>query len=200
MRVVAGRYRGRRFAAVRGREVRPTSARVREALFQVIGPMDGLTIADLYAGSGSLGIEALSRGASRAVFVERDHAAVGSIRQSIESIVPSAERSSAVVVHQDVVSWAANCSEQFDVVLVDPPWSRLDEELIANASLITSLLKPTGLVTLELPRRTADDLLARFVHSSGDAGVPLTSADHRGRPYRRWGDTVVALLERGGQQ
>jgi 16S rRNA (guanine966-N2)-methyltransferase len=80
MRVIAGRLGGRRLSAPRGRTTRPTSDRVREAIFALLGSVDEATVLDLFAGTGALGIEALSRGAARAVFVERDARAAGALR------------------------------------------------------------------------------------------------------------------------
>ena len=86
MRVVAGRLGGRRLRAPRGRDTRPTSDRVREALFAMLGPIDGVRVLDLFAGSGALAIEALSRGAAGAVIVERDGRAVEVIRANLEAL------------------------------------------------------------------------------------------------------------------
>ncbi len=80
MRVIAGRYRGRTLRAPRGRATRPTSDRVREALFSILGEIDGATVLDLFAGSGALAIEALSRGASAATLVDSSPAAIEAIR------------------------------------------------------------------------------------------------------------------------
>ncbi len=85
MRVVAGEFRGRRLRAPRGRRTRPTADRVREALFSMLGDVAGARVLDLYAGSGALGIEALSRGAASAVFVERDPRAVAAIRRNLDA-------------------------------------------------------------------------------------------------------------------
>src|SRR4051795_9908485 len=86
MRVIAGQWGGRRLAAPPGRATRPTGDRVREALFSILGPLDGERVLDLYAGSGALGIEALSRGAGEAVFVDSDQRAVAAIRRNLEAI------------------------------------------------------------------------------------------------------------------
>ena len=86
MRIVAGRLGGRRLRAPRGRDTRPTSDRVREALFSMLGPLDGARVLDLFAGSGALGIEALSRGAQTATFVERDGRAVEVMRANLEAL------------------------------------------------------------------------------------------------------------------
>ena len=91
VRVVAGRHGGRRLVAPPGDATRPTSDRVREALFSVLGPLDGARVLDLYAGSGALGIEALSRGAASAVFVERAARAVSAIRTNLEALGIEAE-------------------------------------------------------------------------------------------------------------
>src|SRR6266852_7806928 len=81
MRIIAGTHRGQTIHAPRGRDTRPTSDRVRENVFNIVGPVDGASVLDLYAGSGALGLEALSRGAERAVFVELDAAAARAIEQ-----------------------------------------------------------------------------------------------------------------------
>src|SRR3954467_11479649 len=86
MRVVAGAYKGRRLHAPRGRRTRPTADRVREALFSVLGDVSGLRVLDLFAGSGALGIEALSRGAASAGFVERAPAAVKALAGNLASL------------------------------------------------------------------------------------------------------------------
>ncbi len=86
MRVIAGSHGGRRLKAPAGRRTRPTSDRVREALFAMLGPLDGEVVLDLFAGTGALGIEALSRGAARAVFVERDSAAAGVLAENLSSL------------------------------------------------------------------------------------------------------------------
>src|SRR5262245_37711296 len=86
MRVIAGELGGRRLQAPRGRTTRPTSDRVREALFAMLGELRGARVLDLFAGSGALGIEALSRGAERTVFVERDAAALGALSANLDSL------------------------------------------------------------------------------------------------------------------
>ncbi|MBA2763982.1 MAG: 16S rRNA (guanine(966)-N(2))-methyltransferase RsmD [Thermoleophilaceae bacterium] len=122
MRVVAGKHRGRRLHSPAGATTRPTADRVREAVFSILGPLDGLNVLDLYAGSGALGIEALSRGAAAATFVEHDRAALATIEANLTTI---GERAS--VLRRDVVSYleavAVQDSAQFDVVFADPPYS-----------------------------------------------------------------------------
>src|ERR687884_1742680 len=102
MRVIAGLYRGRRLKVPPGVRTRPTADRVRESLFSILGDVEEARVADLFAGSGALGIEALSRGAEHATFVERDHAAVGVLRFNLAAlgIVKGVE-----VFEWDVLGW-----------------------------------------------------------------------------------------------
>src|SRR3954451_107880 len=86
MRVIAGQYRGRRLTAPRGETTRPTSDRVREALFSILGDVTGVRVLDLYAGSGALGIEALSRGAAEAAFVDSSRRAADAIRANLRAV------------------------------------------------------------------------------------------------------------------
>src|SRR5258707_14629336 len=91
MRVIAGQWGGRRLAAPPGRATRPTSDRVREALFSILGPLDGERVLDLFAGSGALGLEALSRGAASATLVERAPAALRALRENVAALGADAE-------------------------------------------------------------------------------------------------------------
>ena len=86
MRIIAGSHKGHTIHAPRGRDTRPTSDRVRENVFNIVGPLDGAAVLDLYAGSGAMGLEALSRGAARAVFVEREADAVRAIERNLDKL------------------------------------------------------------------------------------------------------------------
>lgn len=124
VRVVAGTARGRRLSAPPGRAVRPTSDRVREAVFNALASLDaveGAAVVDLFAGSGALGIEALSRGAAHTVFVERDRRALQAIHANLVA-TGLAER--ATVVADDALAWVEHRHEApADLVLVDPPYA-----------------------------------------------------------------------------
>ena len=142
MRVVAGQARGRRLTAPRGHDTRPTSDRAREAIFNSLRSMDaiaGARVADLFAGSGALGIEALSRGAASCVFVERDPAAATVIEQNLAHTgVPG-----GTVVRADVMRWIAGRGSSYDLVLADPPyafddWPRLLEAIDAPVVVVES--------------------------------------------------------------
>jgi 16S rRNA (guanine966-N2)-methyltransferase len=123
MRIVAGTYRGRRLAAPRGRDVRPTADRVREALFSILGPIDGLVVLDLFAGTGAMGLEALSRGAASATFVEIDRQAHEVVRRNIDATI-AGERRDTDLIKGDaarVVRSLALAGRRFDLVFFDPP-------------------------------------------------------------------------------
>jgi 16S rRNA (guanine966-N2)-methyltransferase len=156
LRVVAGALKGRRLQAPPGRGTRPTADRVREALFSMLGDVSGARVLDLYAGSGALGIEALSRGAASATFVERDPRAAATIRANLEAIGAEGE-----VRRQDVLRFLEAAEGRFDLVFVDPPYDsavplaeplgeRLPAVLSPHARIVTESDKRLPLV-LELP-------------------------------------------------
>lgn len=164
MRIVAGSRKGRRIAAPPGRETRPTGDRVREAVFNLVGPLDGARVLDLYAGSGAMGLEALSRGAEHATFVERDRPAAATIARNAETL-----GFTAVAVRRDdarrVLAADATAGTLYDLVLVDPPYRMLAGLLPDLTRLLPPVVAPGGLVVVEseareepelpLPRRTS---------------------------------------------
>ncbi|HEY3810002.1 MAG TPA: 16S rRNA (guanine(966)-N(2))-methyltransferase RsmD [Acidimicrobiales bacterium] len=144
MRVVAGTARGRPLRAPAGRDTRPTSDRVREAMFSMLTSMDaleGVDVLDLFAGSGALGIEALSRGAARVTFVDQDRAAVAAVRANLEVVGEASSR--AEVVLGDAVRFAV-VAPQVDLTLADPPY-RFD----GWGPLLAALEGRTGLLVAE---------------------------------------------------
>jgi 16S rRNA (guanine966-N2)-methyltransferase len=169
MRVVAGVAGGRRLRAPAGRRVRPTSERVREALFNALGSIDavaGATVVDLFAGTGALGIEALSRGAASATFVEADPRAVAAIRENLGA---TGLGDRARVLQADVERFLADHPEPvYDLAFADPPYAFEDWP-----ALLAVL--PARLVAIE----------ARAHVALGPGWHPLRS--------RRYGDTVVTL-------
>jgi 16S rRNA (guanine966-N2)-methyltransferase len=174
MRVVAGRFGGRRLVAPPGDATRPTSDRVREALFSVLGStVEGARVLDLYAGSGALGIEALSRGASAAVFVDRSPAAITAIRANLDALGIEADvrRRHA----QEAVRAAAESQEAYDLVFLDPPYRRAAELGRELSEALPAVLAPGARVVSESDRR---ELLA--------LALPLTDE-------RRYGDTVIRI-------
>lgn len=123
-RILSGQARGRRVAGPRGGDVRPTGARVRQSLFDIVSTrIDGARLLDLCAGTGAVGLEALSRGASRVVFVDRASGAVGLVQRNLEAMgaVPSRAR----VLKQDALlalEGLGRSGEAFDIVFFDPPY------------------------------------------------------------------------------
>ncbi len=148
MRVIGGEFRGRRLSAPTGATVRPTSDRVREAIFDILfslGGVDGMMVADLFAGSGALGIEALSRGAASVTFVDQSPEALAAVRGNLASVglVDAEREGDATVVRADVGSWAATTASRFDLVLCDPPygyggWESLVATLPADLAILES--------------------------------------------------------------
>lgn len=141
MRVVAGELRGRRIEAPAGERTRPTTDKVREAVFNALGSLevlDGATVLDLFAGSGAMGIEALSRGAAHCTFVENDRAALVALRRNIESLG---------LVHRTTVvtrdAWtAARSLGRFDVLIADPPYGSTDwASLMGGADVSLAVLE-----------------------------------------------------------
>ncbi len=147
MRVIGGEYRGRRLNAPVSPQVRPTTDRVREAIFDILfslGGVDDLQVVDLFAGTGALGIEALSRGAAAVTFVERDPRAVDAIRVNLASagLADAEAAGDATVVRADAEAWVGSTASRFDIALCDPPY-----QFSAWESLVTGL--PADLAVIE---------------------------------------------------
>ena len=151
MRVVAGQLRGRRLSAPPGRTTRPTADRVREALFSILGDMDGLRVLDLFAGSGALGIEALSRGASEAVFVDISRRATVTVEANLESLGLAAE------VHQrDAMAFLGRAagSVPFDLVFLDPPYDWASRLAGPLAERLPAILTEDARIVTESDKRS----------------------------------------------
>jgi len=155
MRIVAGRFGGRRLAAPRGRGIRPTLERVREAIFDVLqSRVEGARVLDLFTGSGALGLEALSRGAVRVVFADADPRAVEALRENARRLglrlLPDQVWNLPAL---QVISRLHQRGESFDLVFLDPPWEGgfYDETLLA-LSLAPGLVAPGAWVVVEHSR------------------------------------------------
>jgi 16S rRNA (guanine966-N2)-methyltransferase len=154
MRVTAGTERGRRLRAPRGATTRPTGAKVREAIFNILGPLSQDGVLDLYAGTGSLGIEALSRGAGRAIFIERDARALAALHRNLREFGLAAR---ARVIDGGVLSalqrLAADQTEKFTWVFVDPPYAAGEVEPVLTVLSGGQLLENGAVVIVEHDRR-----------------------------------------------
>lgn len=156
MRIVGGQYKGRAIAAPPGRDTRPTSDRARESLFNILAHADwspgieGRRVLDLFAGSGALGLEAMSRGASFALFVETESAARGAIRDNIEAL----GLFGATRIHRrdatDLGVKPAGLSDPFDLVFLDPPYGRGLGERAIKCLGEGSWITPQALIMLEV--------------------------------------------------
>ena len=174
MRVVAGRYGGRTLKAPRGRAVRPTADRVREALFSILGPLDGKRVLDLFAGSGALGIEALSRGASAAVFVDTDQRAIDAIKHNLDAIGAQAR-----VHRRDALAYLRTASDgPFDLVFLDPPYSSASELAAPLSELLPAVLSKAPRIVSESDKRTPLELTLPLIDERvyGDTRIAI----HRG--------------------
>ncbi|MSO46755.1 MAG: 16S rRNA (guanine(966)-N(2))-methyltransferase RsmD [Thermoleophilia bacterium] len=150
MRIVAGQYRSRRLVTPPGKGVRPTSDRAREAIFASLGAsVVDAHVLDLFAGSGALGLEALSRGAASCLFVERNAAALAAIRTNLDTLGESSqariERGNAMTVLQRLV----DAGDQFDLVLVDPPYEAVQDLAVMLTTLLPQVLTATGSIVFE---------------------------------------------------
>ena len=170
MRVVAGTHRGRRIDAPAGVDTRPTSDRARESAFNLIGPVDGASVLDLYAGSGALGIEALSRGASSCVFVESGREACRTIGANLERL-----ELTGTVVRGDVLRVLASDTGAYDLVLCDPPYGFAEAGRLAPH--LGRVLAEDGLVVFESPSRMPppelEGLAERTSRTYGSARITL---------------------------
>ncbi|ANP45119.1 16S rRNA (guanine(966)-N(2))-methyltransferase RsmD [Candidatus Viadribacter manganicus] len=156
MRIVGGQYKGRAITAPAGRDTRPTSDRARESLFNVLAHADwspgleGRRVLDLFAGSGALGLEAMSRGAVFALFVETDSAARGAIRDNIEALGLFGNTRIHRRDATDLGPKPAGLGEPFDLVFLDPPYGKGLGERALAALREGSWMTPDALIILEV--------------------------------------------------
>ena len=148
MRIIAGSRKGHNIYAPRGLDTRPTSDRVRENVFNILGPVDDATVLDLYAGSGAMGLEALSRGAAQAVFVDDDRNAVEAIERNLDKL-----RLRATVLCRDAIAFLASEKRKYDLVLVDPPYDVYADIEPQLARYLPGVLAAAAAVVLETDAR-----------------------------------------------
>ena len=149
MRVISGLYKGRILKTVPNLSVRPATDRVKQTLFDMLTTrieFDGARVLDLFAGSGGLGIEALSRGASHVTFVEQERNAVEYLEQNLRTI--GCERN-ASVIRRDAKLFLAHCSDTFDIVFADPPYAYDSTSQIPELIFGSSILAPRGYLLIE---------------------------------------------------
>lgn len=172
MRIIAGIAGGRRLKAPDTNDTRPATDRVREAVFSSLGEVVvDAAVVDLYAGSGSFGLEALSRGAASAVFVENGSTAIRALSDNLKSLGLGGDLQRGTVRH-----FLQTNTATFDLVFVDPPWPLVTEELELDFTLIDGILRPGGFVVAS--RRHSDR-------------VPLPPKNWRVATEKRYGDTRI---------
>lgn len=178
MRVIAGRLRSRKLHAPKGVNTRPTHDRVKEALFSVLGNVVDFNVLDLYAGTGALGIEALSRGARHTCFVEQARIALESLQRNVSELSLTGQ---VTILARDVRLCAAELMSMgpFDLVFCDPPWQEMDA-VVAQLSALApqTWLSPEGTLVLEHSARW---------ETRDIEGLQANA-------QRRWGDTAVTLF------
>ena len=152
MRVIAGTHRGARIAAPKGLATRPTGDRVREAAFNLIGPVDGARVLDLFAGSGAMGIEALSRGAEAVTFIESDRSACRTIAENLERLRLTGAR----ITCGDALWELRRESRSYDLVLVDPPYDLSEQDLGDVLAAVAPALSEHAVVVVERSSRTPE--------------------------------------------
>lgn len=184
LRIIAGDLGGRRLRAPSGLRTRPTSSRVREALFNILGPrLAGATVLDLYAGSGALGIEALSRGAARAIFVEQD---AGVCRTLLHNLAEVQKSDRTQVVQRPVRAALSSLLAQgpFDLIFADPPYRSDELPWLLTQLSQSSALAADGRLIIERATRDADELGEKISAAAAPGGLMLCDR-------RRYGDTTL---------
>jgi 16S rRNA (guanine966-N2)-methyltransferase len=177
MRVSGGTGRGRRLQMPRGEGVRPTSDKVRQALFNILQDrIEGASFLDLYAGTGAIGIDALSRGANRVVFVDSARSSLDAIRQNVEQ---SGLGSSALIVFSDAMKFLKKNAEAFDIVFLDPPYAEEQLPILESVSAANAVT-PNGIVIAEHFKKQ---------ESPEHAGKLVLQRE------ARYGDTVLAFYK-----
>lgn len=181
MRIIAGTAGGRRLVAPDSSGTRPATDRVREAVFSSLGDVvTGAAVADLYAGSGAFGLEALSRGARSAVFVENGRAAIVALKKNLATLDLGGH-----VISQAVRSFLNRATDRFDVVFIDPPWPMPTEDLEEDMRLLDACLNRGGSVIAS--RRNSDRM-------------PIPPETWRVATDKRYGDTRIVRYEKENQE
>ncbi len=179
MRVIAGSLRGRRLRAPAGLTTRPTADRVRESLFAVLGDLRGLRVVDLYAGTGALGIEALSRGAASATFIDSGRDAVDVLRSNLRELGVD-DRATVLPTRVERCKNRLRDLGPFDLILCDPPWPIASDIAGAVFLLAVDVLAPDG--------RLVFGHRAKTPISDAPSGLKL-------RDQRKWGQAAMRIFQ-----
>jgi 16S rRNA (guanine966-N2)-methyltransferase len=179
MRIIAGELGGRRLTAPKGRDVRPTSERVREALYNRLGPLPGGAVLDLFAGSGALGFEALSRGAASCLFADDAAASIACIRANVKALGLEGRATVRRADFKRVLRDEARGAVRYDLVLLDPPYAAAAGYAAALGELLPAVLAPGALIVIESAH-----------------GLEL-ALDLPADPPRRYGASTIQIIRNG---
>src|SRR5699024_1817508 len=180
MRIIAGTLKSRIIKPVQGKQTRPTSDKVKEAIFHKLGPFfEGGLALDLFAGSGSLGIEAISRGMDHVIFVENAHQAVRIIRDNTQKL--NVESKSDIIKTDAfrALSIFSKQKKQFELILLDPPYEKISYEKVLEAIKVNDLLAPNGLV---------------YVEASGNQSIVYESTYYQQIYEKKYSNTTSAMI------
>ena len=181
MRIIGGRFKGIRLPALRGKAVRPTTERVREAVFNILGPLvEGARILELFAGTGAFGFEALSRGAASAVLVDKDKKAAATMAQTARMLGLEDRISILVIDASRALDKLARTGEQFSIIYLDPPYATEWIAKVMNHPALIALLAADGVLVVEKGIRTPEPPLPDLLHK---------------RLARQYGDTMVEMYD-----
>ena len=181
MRIVGGKYRHRLIDYPDNMAVtRPTKDRVREAIFSAIGDINGAKVLDLYAGSGAMGIEALSRGASHTTFVDNSSLAIKTVKQNLDSLKISNEEYTLIKDHdENAIKLFVEKGQQFDLVILDPPYEKGEYELIVEKLDAHHLFSENAIIVMEANRQ-----------------IILENIDYQKKKEYHYGDIMVFIYWR----
>ncbi len=180
MRVIAGSHKGRRLLGPKGQQVRPTSDRVKEALFSILGArVTGARVLDLYAGTGAIGIEALSRGAQTATFVEADPTSLNLLRSNLQHCGLMDAADVRACTTETFLQGPAKLALTFDIVFADPPYET------TSADVLLPSLSQAGIITA--------DSIVILEHRTKQSIPPHIDRLNRVRQYR-YGDTTLSVF------
>lgn len=180
MRIVAGEFKGRRLTGPEGSATRPTSDKVREALFSILGDISGDRVLDLFAGTGALALEALSRGANDAVLIERDRRMAGVAARNIDAVLGD-DRDRARLLRGEALTWLKSSSDgPFDLVFIDPPYAQAQDLAAGLSSALPAVIHSGARIVTESDRRSPLDL-----------GVDRFAL----RSEHRYGDTLLRVFD-----
>ncbi|OPY89430.1 MAG: Ribosomal RNA small subunit methyltransferase D [Syntrophus sp. PtaU1.Bin208] len=182
MRIIGGQARGRRIAVPPGYAVRPTSDRIKEALFNILGPLDGRNFLDLYAGTGNVGLEALSRGAAEVVFVEKISALITALRNNLDAFGFSGRYEVIATDVEQAINRLVQKGKSFDLIFADPPYRKGQiERTIVLLNGHPSLLAKEGMLILQ-------NAQAEPLEIKADKALKLVDE-------RRYGDTLLSFMK-----